>query len=429
MCSNNRTSLYTTRITRFLCTILRTLGLWKPIEKSELQQFIYSAYSVVFLLFFSIVYALMLVLDIFFLTDFSDLTNRLFMSLTEAALAIKVINFFFNNREWQQILTNINKFPINSSNDEKIIKQRVWIFQIVDYVYFFFPNCAAHALGISPLFMEKTKLIFSGWYPGFDWQNDRRDYWIIYAYQYIGIIITCNLNIAIDSYYCFVIHMLSVQVKMFGNHLSDTRTVEEKDTLQQFRLNLIEKIHTHQRLNGTLALIQNNLQWTYFCQVLLSGIVICSITKELARVNDIYLIFKNMKIFQISSSLMHTQSFTSQASISEQPILFVSSAFTIISFLMQIFLMCFFGQQTMSEYSLLLHQLYSSDWQENIFKLKGNQLQNARIVLTFFMQNLKKDTQILVGKVFPLSLSTFTSVRLCKSKGEFYIYNVALGFF
>lgn len=103
-------------------------------------------------------------------------------------------------------------------------------------------------------------------------------------------------------------------------------------------------------------------------------------------------------------------SFAQQASVSEQPVLFASSCFTIISFLMQIFLMCFFGQQTMSEYDLLLHQLYSSDWPEMIFKLKKNQLQNVQNIFTFFMQNLKKDTQILVGKVFPLSLSTFTSV-------------------
>lgn len=91
---------------------------------------------------------------------------------------------------------------------------------MIIFVYFFLPNCAAQALGMTPLFTGKTNLMFSGWYPGFDWETNRNDYWTVYAYQYIGILITVNLNVCIDSYYCFVMHTLSAQINIFGHDLS-----------------------------------------------------------------------------------------------------------------------------------------------------------------------------------------------------------------
>lgn len=285
MVSNQPTRVYIKRTTDFLCDILLILGLWKPFKRSTTIFFLYSTYSIVFLCFFAMIYAASMVCNIFFLTDFSDLTNRLYMSLTEAALVIKIINFSINNSEWQHILHDIENYRIISLKDEQIIRKRTWIFQLVIYVYFFLPNFATHALGMSPLFSGTKSLAFSGWYPGFNWESNRTDYWTIFAYQYIGMFITCNLNVVIDSYYCFVMHTLSAQINIYGHHLSSIQVNEnENKSIANTRLKLIENIHTHQRLNATFKLIQKNLQWAYFCQVLLSGIVICSVTKELAKV-------------------------------------------------------------------------------------------------------------------------------------------------
>lgn len=281
------TSVYIVKITNWLCGMLWSFGLWKPFEKSNWQQFLYSSYSIIFLTIFSVIYAALMVCDIFFLTDFTDLTNRLYMSLTEAALVIKVINFFLNNRDWQKCLSDLKDFRIKSLAEERIMQKSARIFYIMMSVYFLCPNCSVHALGITPLFSTETTLMYTGWYPGFNWQSNSRDYWCVYAYQYIGILITCNLNVAIDSYYCFLMHTISAQIKIFGHRLSLIHFIENENTTQVNRLNLIEKIHTHQRLNATFNLIQHNLQWAYFCQVLLSGIVICSITKELSRVRQL----------------------------------------------------------------------------------------------------------------------------------------------
>lgn len=278
------TSVYIKPISRLMCAIFCTFGLWKPYRKSEMTIILYSVYSVIFLLIFSIIYSVLMVCNIFLLTDSADLTNRLYISLTEAAAAIKIINFFVNNHEWQQVLTEIGEFRIKSAKDEKNIQQRARIIQIAFYVYILSSNITILAWAFLPLSNGTKDLIYSGWYPGFDWEHSRRDYWITYSYQEIGMIITCNLNVTIDSYYCFLMYTLSGQVNILGSYLRKIQAANEKNTVHEIRLNLIEKIRLHQRLNGILALIQNNLQWTYFCQVLLSGIVICSITKEFATV-------------------------------------------------------------------------------------------------------------------------------------------------
>lgn len=89
--------------------------------------------------------------------------------------------------------------------------------------------------------------------------------------------------------------------------------------------------------------------------------------------------------------------------------LIVNASFAFI-FLFQIFLICMFGQEVMSEYDQLSHQLYSSNWLAIIAASKRNEPKSCHKILIMFMEMLKHDQQIMIGKVFPLNLRTFTSV-------------------
>lgn len=91
--------------------------------------------------------------------------------------------------------------------------------------------------------------------------------------------------------------------------------------------------------------------------------------------------------------------------------LVANRAGSISIFLMQIFLMCTFGQQVMSENEQLMFQLYSSNWLEIIDATKRNDPKSCHKILIIFMETLKEDKQIMIGKVFPLIHETFTSVK------------------
>lgn len=278
------TSAFTKDTRTLLCSVLFFGGLWKPLEKPKWFQNLYAAYSVVLLTIFSLIYTLAMVINIFLLTNFSDLSNRLFISLTEAALVIKVYNFLMNNREWQKILSEIETFRTKSAKDEEILRERAGVSQMLISVYFCNCNFAVTALLVITLVGGATDLMFSGWYPGFDIDENRLDFWIVFLYQYVGMMITANVNIAIDSYYCFVMHILSAQANIIGHRMSSIDFDDTTNSVQEVRMTLIRQINAHQHQNTVLALIQRNLQWAYFSQILMSSIVICSTTREFARV-------------------------------------------------------------------------------------------------------------------------------------------------
>lgn len=79
--------------------------------------------------------------------------------------------------------------------------------------------------------------------------------------------------------------------------------------------------------------------------------------------------------------------------------------------MIQIFLMCLFGQETMSEYDSLSNDLYGSDWPNMIAASNRNESKNCHLILIIFMETLKDETTVMIGKVFTLGLKTFTSVR------------------
>lgn len=104
------------------------------------------------------------------------------------------------------------------------------------------------------------------------------------------------MNVAIDSYYCFTIQMVSGNLNTLGQRFTAIPT-DGRNFVYYARLELIRHIHTHRRINKNFELIGKNLEWAYFCQVLLSGIVISSITMEVARVLISYLIISNYQKF------------------------------------------------------------------------------------------------------------------------------------
>lgn len=80
-----------------------------------------------------------------------------------------------------------------------------------------------------------------------------------------------------------------------------------------------------------------------------------------------------------------------------------------------------FGQEIMSEYDQLSYQLYRSSWPAIIAASKQDDPKNCNKILIIFMDTLKHDKQIMIGKVFPLNLRTFTSVSFMAPR-SIYLY-------
>lgn len=70
--------------------------------------------------------------------------------------------------------------------------------------------------------------------------------------------------------------------------------------------------------------------------------------------------------------------------------------------------MCFHGQCVISESENLPSRLYESNWIEMI-DAKHNNGDYGKLLL-MFMNRLNKNGQIVIGKLYPLSLRTFNTV-------------------
>lgn len=81
-----------------------------------------------------------------------------------------------------------------------------------------------------------------------------------------------------------------------------------------------------------------------------------------------------------------------------------------MAFLLQIFLPCFFGHEVIAESEKLSTYIYSSNW----VALIGSPTNGREFskILIFLMERLKYKREIVIAKLFPLSLTTFTSVLL-----------------
>lgn len=69
--------------------------------------------------------------------------------------------------------------------------------------------------------------------------------------------------------------------------------------------------------------------------------------------------------------------------------------------------MCFHGQCIMTESEILPTRIYESNWFEKIDARRDGDYGK---ILYMFMERLKQNGQILIGKLFPLSLNTFKVV-------------------
>ncbi|XP_037041513.1 odorant receptor 94b-like [Bradysia coprophila] len=77
-------------------------------------------------------------------------------------------------------------------------------------------------------------------------------------------------------------------------------------------------------------------------------------------------------------------------------------SFFLVALVTQIFLPCFLGNEIIFTSSGLLNSAYNSSWEIMVG--------DYRKLLVIFMERLEQSSRIVVGKLFPLSLDTFTSI-------------------
>lgn len=204
-------------INRVLVFHLRVLGLWFP-EKFSL---LYIIYAVLLYIIFSLIYVSCMCANFFFITSetsVSDMTESMLMTLEYVALLFKSVNFFWYNRDMQNNLKIVNTFQLQNDDEVNFVKNRMRVFRNLWFVYYSIINVSASAGYQSTLFRQPRTLPFKAWYP-FDWQHNEQSYWIIYAFQVLGMVVQSNMNIIIEIFPSYLMYVDNLKMEILGMRL------------------------------------------------------------------------------------------------------------------------------------------------------------------------------------------------------------------
>ncbi|KAJ6635359.1 putative odorant receptor 71a [Pseudolycoriella hygida] len=359
-------------------------GLWSKFPPNTIAATLYTIVSYTMHFTLSFCYTGFMVVGLLFISDVDQITLSICVTFTCVAYVAKIFNFYWHNVGMKNCFKSVNDFVLENEFESEFLRTRMEPLRKIALLYYIIPNVCGVTAYLKPLFAAKTELPFLGWYP-LDWTNNSLHYWIAYVYQIIGILIEINLNVTMELFPSYLMHMLSIQMEILGFRLQRiSSSICDSDVLiqdiaisrseQQLVVQeMVELLKLHQHMDKLAESIEQNFTMAFFAQICLSGTVMCCIAYQLTYTSPIENII--------------------------QYCFFVSFLMGVV---IQIFLPCYFGNEIMLTSAALSNHVYSSSWHS--FSLKYRKL-----VITF-MERLKRTRTLLVGKLFPLSLDTFTSI-------------------
>lgn len=222
-------TLGTSESVKMLKFIFKLSGLW-PSERSGYLTIFYTFYSLSILVIFLFLYDLSLIIYIFYLEDVEEATNNLCMSLTLITLFGKVLNFKFYLRRIKNLLRMSEEFRLENDQEAFLVDQRISFFYNLTKVLLIFGNISGLSIYIGAFMSEEVRLPFLAWFP-FDWKSNFSTYVSLYIYQIVGMIIQSNLNVGMDLFSAYVMHVASIKLELLGVRLEKLSKFKEQGQL------------------------------------------------------------------------------------------------------------------------------------------------------------------------------------------------------
>nr|QGW45392.1 odorant receptor 19 [Bradysia odoriphaga] len=245
------------------------------------------------------------------------------------------------------------------------------------------------AVFLYPFFNEKRSLLFNIAFP-FDRTKSEIAFWMAYLFV-VGGLLWAALCIFFTVKTWYLMLCLSVKYKMLGNRFRNLGKLKEDESQKKistaerhrvFYRDLIVAIRTYDHINSVLNTFASNLENLFFLQVLTGAISICGGIYTLAFSRH-----ENMVLDGYNCAFL------------------VYSIF-------DIYMIMYLGNEIKFSSDQLSYRLLESDWIEQSALCK-----KSIIILT---ERLKRPQELTVGKLYPMNLSTFTSI----ARGAYSMLNV-----
>lgn len=236
---------------------LRLFGLYPGPASSRL--YIYYGYFII--LVFSIIYTSSMVFELFRLRDWSDSTEAIYMTLTEVALVVKILNFRMLIKNMAEMVGLTQNFELESDDEIELLRHYVKRLVQISIFYYVAVSYAQSSVEIAAAFDESIALPYSAWYPYFDWKHNNYHYWVLFTYQVFGMFVTAFTNVSLELFGALLMCMNTFQMEVLGIRARklgyysveiNIRFRFSRDELRDVRSKLVRYIKHHQAITRYL---------------------------------------------------------------------------------------------------------------------------------------------------------------------------------
>ncbi|XP_037039753.1 putative odorant receptor 71a [Bradysia coprophila] len=379
--------MHSTRVHKVIDQLIffcRRIGLWHGEDIPTATQLGLKSLCCIYYCFFPISFAIGAIRsetvdEIIFLAE---------LSIISLVLTVKIWMFLWNQKSITRLLNRICVFSVRNDEDFAFFNGKVEKF--IKFVNIFAYCTIVGSLGCSAFpFVGKTKAFVMDFAFPLDWRNSEIGFWMAYFFFTSENILTFfPLTLSVLIWYLLL--QCSLRYKILGMEIRNSGRItdggkgkmSEKAQQTIFYRDLVVSIKAHLHLRELFDELESNLSTLFLLQLATSGLCICGSTYCLA--------------FDVSDNIV-------------ERIVHVYSLFNSIA---ELFMITYLGNEILLSSGRLTYSLFESEW--------VGQLHSTIKCIIIFGEYLKLPHEMLIGKLYPLTLETFTRIL----KSSYSLFNI-----
>lgn len=235
---------YTENFLKSITFAFFVFGMWP--EKNSTC--FYLIFAWIFLTIFSFYFTFTMCSNLFMLSTMSEVTESLYMTLTELVLTIKILNFYTHYRDLQAILETVQSFELETEEEMNLVRKKFENIRRASIFYYVVALSAGSSADVSAFFSNQTELPFPAWMPLVNWKENAMHYWFVFSYQAMCMFITTTLNIGVEVFAYYLIFGVAIMMEVLGMRMAKIGSEGERKLLTTVYVYpvLIKQIKLHQ---------------------------------------------------------------------------------------------------------------------------------------------------------------------------------------
>ncbi|XP_037049712.1 odorant receptor 33b-like isoform X2 [Bradysia coprophila] len=371
-----------------LISVLYRIGFWHHGDKITRTKLGMQTFYSVYYSFFTYTLAL----GAFKSENVSESIFAAEVSIAVGVLVVKLWVLMRNQKQILNLLDRICVFSIQYGDDFRFFNQKLGKFMTFATAFLCASTmaCVIEVIVFPIIYRNERTLIYDIEFPLFDWRKNKIVYWI--AYIFLGTELFITLIVLVFSvmvWYIILVcslryQVLAREIRKMGSTMEENGSLKfsKMEKCDHFVLELEKSIHDHinlRRLIEKLASLTSNL---FLIQFATSGLCICGSIYGLA--------FDTTNNF--AKTMVHV--------------------YTMFYHISELFMITYLGNEILVSSDRLTYSLFESNWVE--------QPQSTKTCMLIFAEYSKEPHQLLVAKLYPLTLETFRRIL----KSAYSLFNI-----